>query len=80
MKKKKKLVIQRSYIPGKWENERSQINRILLLRQVPNLFFHHRDNRLPVAVWWYFLVRLWVKFIVSHSLIQPFFGLFDGHR
>ena len=43
-KKRKKLVIQRSCIPGKWEKERSQINRTLLLRQVLNLFFHHRDN------------------------------------
>ena len=44
MKKKKKLVIQRSCIPGKWEKERNQIKRTLLLRRVPNLFFHHRDN------------------------------------
>ena len=39
MEKKKKLMIQRSCIPGKWEKEWSQINRTLLLRWVPNLFF-----------------------------------------
>ena len=67
-------MIQRSYIPGKWEKERSQINRTLLLRWVSNLFIHHRDNmyRLSVAVWWHFLVRLWVKLFVSQGLMQAF--------
>ena len=37
-------MIQRSCTPDKWEKERSQVNRILLLRWVPNLVFHHRDD------------------------------------
>ena len=37
-------------------------------------------SSLLVAVWWYFLVRLWVKLFVSQGLIQAFFGLFDGHK
>ena len=44
------------------------------------IFWSHRQNRLSVAVWSYFLVRLWVKLLVSKGLIQAFFGLFDGHR
>ena len=57
-KKEKKLMIQRSCIPGKWEKEWSQIIRTLLLRCVPNLFFHHRDDI-------DFQLQYWVKLFVS---------------
>ena len=39
-----------------------------------------RRYRLSIAVWWCFLVRLWVKLFVSQGLIQAFFGLSDGHK
>ena len=44
------------------------------------IFSSQRRYRLSVAVWWYFLVRLWMKLFVSQGLIQAFFGLFDGHK
>ena len=37
-------MIQRSYIPGKWEKEWNLINKTLLLRWVPNLFLNRRDD------------------------------------
>ena len=74
-------MIQRSCISGKWEKELSQINRTLLLRWVPNLFFitdlYHRDDK---DVFGCSKVELWVKLCVSESLIQTFFGLLDGHK
>ena len=36
------------------------------------IFWSHRQYRLSGAVWWYFLVRLWVKLLVSKGLIQAF--------
>ena len=36
-------------------------------------FAPRRRYRLSVAVWWYILVRLWVKLFVSKSPIKPFF-------
>ena len=46
----------------------------------PSLFLHRQYKLSVAAVWWYFLVRLWVKLFVSKRLIEAFFGLFDGHR
>ena len=34
------------------------------------IFLSYRRYRLSVAVWWYFLVRLWVKLFVSQGLIK----------
>ena len=80
MKKKKNLMIHRSYIPGKWENEQSQIKRTLLLRWVPNLFFHHRDDIDVQLQYGGTFCKTLVKIFVSQGLIQAFFGLFDGHK
>ena len=39
---------------------------------VQQIFSLHRQYRLSVAVWWYFLVSLWVKLFVLKGLIQAF--------
>ena len=44
------------------------------------MFSSQRPYRLSVAVWWYLLVRFWVKLFVSQDLTQDLFGLFDGHK
>ena len=44
------------------------------------IFSSQGRYRLSVAVWWYFLVRLWMKLFVSQGLIQVFFGLFARHK
>ena len=74
------MTIQISCILGKWKKERSQIDRTLVLRWVPNSFSHHRGD-----IDFHFqhggtFFQDWVKLFVSQGLMQAFFGLLDGHK
>ena len=73
-------MIQISCILGKWEKERSQIDRTLLLRWVPNLFSHHREDIDFQFQYGGTFFQDWAKLFVSQGLMQAFFGLFDGHK
>ena len=44
----------------------------------PTYFSSQRWYRLSVAVWWYFLVRLWVRLVVLQGLIQAFLACLMG--
>ena len=71
-------MIQRSCIADKWEKERSQIDRTLLLRWVPNLFSHHREDIDFQFQYGGTFFQDWAKLFVSQGLMQAFLACLMG--